>query len=140
MIKVLLSSHAHMASGMKSSLALFLSDMPALEVFDAYTDEDQRSVKDVVDTFLEKNAECELKLLVSDMFGGSVCNTMTPYSERSDVLVITGVNLSFMLDLMLSVDQGLSKEEIVQKLNNAREAMKVVEITEFAAEPADDFF
>ena len=51
MLKLFLSSHGHMASGMKSSIEIFCGQNNNLTVFDAYVDE--KNVSEQLDAFYE---------------------------------------------------------------------------------------
>lgn len=49
MVKFFLSTHGHMASGLKSSIDILLGDSSCMTVFDAYVDE--KSLEDELNAF-----------------------------------------------------------------------------------------
>ena len=55
MLRLFLSSHGHLASGMKTSLDILLGRSDSIEVFDAYIDE--CSVQEKLDAFYETVGE-----------------------------------------------------------------------------------
>ena len=70
MLKIFLSSHGSMASGMQSSLKILMGECENLTVFDAYLDES--CVQDHLDAFYETVGPEDEVLLCSDLYGGSV--------------------------------------------------------------------
>ena len=69
MLKIFLSSHGSMASGMQSSLKILMGECENLTVFDAYLDES--CVQDHLDAFYETVGPEDEVLLCSDLYGGS---------------------------------------------------------------------
>ena len=74
MLKIFLSSHGSMASGMQSSLKILMGECENLTVFDAYLDES--CVQDHLDAFYETVGPEDEVLLCSDLYGGSVNQAM----------------------------------------------------------------
>ena len=65
MLKIFLSSHGSMASGMQSSLKILMGECENLTVFDAYLDES--CVQDHLDAFYETVGPEDEVLLCSDL-------------------------------------------------------------------------
>ena len=66
MLKLFLSSHGHMASGMKSSIEIFCGENNNLTVFDAYVDE--KNVSEQLDAFYQTVGEDDQVILLSDVY------------------------------------------------------------------------
>lgn len=137
-MKLFLSTHGNMASGMKSALEILLGNTDGLEVFDAYVNEE--TVDDHIQTFLNKAGRDELKLLISDVYGGSIFQVMVNYINYDNTLVITGVNLGMLLSLMVQKDNILSITEIKGIVNESKELTRLIEIGELENIENDDFF
>ena len=135
MNKFLLITHGHMASGMKSSMDILLGNTESLTVFDAYLNEEK--VSDHVEAFYASCEEEDLKVLLSDVYGGSVCQEMTKYADRRNTVVVTGINLGFLMCLLLAGD--LDTANIDGYIAEAKEGMKRIEL-ENLAEADEDFF
>lgn len=139
MFKVFLASHAHLASGMLSSVALFTHTDGKLTTYDAYVDGVEDGLRQAIEEFLDSLEEGEDALLLSDLFGGSVNNVMAEYAVRPHTRLVAGVNLPLLVELMAldSLDDGLLSNAIEQ----ARGAMREVVMGK-APEPVndDDFF
>lgn len=142
MLKVFLASHAHLASGLKSSLLIFMSECLNLTVYDAYTEGDTTTIQEHLDAFYESVAPEDEVLLLSDIYGGSVNTAMCAYLDRPHTRLVTGVNLSFLIEVM--AENTLSDERLDQIIQTSREFLRRVELdapTESAAANSeDDFF
>lgn len=136
MLKLFLSSHGHLASGLKSSLDILLGNSSNVYIFDAYVDE--HSVQFKLDEFYRHVSEDDQVILMSDLYGGSVNHVMVTYLNHPNTTLITGVNLALVLEL--SIKQGTVSEcEIEEIVENSRRMMKVVKF-ENDALVNDDFF
>lgn len=122
LVKIFLSSHGMMASGMENSLNILLGTDERLSVFDAYTDES--SVQEKLELLYKQVKEGDQVILLSDLYGGSVNQAMSPYSERKDTILITGVNLPFMMELMLCDE--ITQDKIEELISDGRSALKRV--------------
>ena len=115
MLKIFLASHAHLASGMKSSLDLLFGECPNLRVFDAYVESDER-LTDELDTFFQMISEDDDVLLLSDIYGGSVNTQMCSYLNRPKTRLVTGINLSFLIEIAsTSVITDERLDEIIEQ-------------------------
>lgn len=144
MLKVFLSSHAHLASGLKSSLEIFMASIPNLTVYDAYVDGETSTVAEQLDAFYQGVAEGDQVLLLSDIYGGSVNTAMCAYLDRPNTRLVTGVNLPFLIEAMS--ESELSDARLDEIIENSRGFLKRVELTgdpsgqNAAANNEDDFF
>lgn len=134
-LKLFLSSHGHLASGMKTSLDILLGNSDQVSVFDAYVDE--CSVQEKLDAFYKTVSESDEVILLSDMYGGSVNQVMYTYLNKPNTRLVAGVNLACVLEL--SIQESVSDEQLEEIVERAKEMLCVVkadsvEITE------EDFF
>lgn len=136
MIKVFLSSHGHLASGMKHSLDILLGSSERIHVFDAYVDES--SVQEKLEAFLASTTEQDQVILLSDLYGGSVNQVMYTYLDRPNVHLIAGVNLALVLEIAAR-ETAFTAEELVQLVDDSRQMLRVVTLDE-PVRSSDDFF
>lgn len=134
-MKVFLATHGKMASGVKNTLDILLGNSDKLTAYDAYVDDS--SIHEVIDDFLEKVEDEETVLFLSDIYGGSVNQVMTQKAVRSNTYLVAGVNLAFVLDIMLKDD--VSAEIIDISIAESRNAMQRVELDSIDIEE-EDFF
>lgn len=137
MAKFFLSSHGHFASGIKSSVGILLGEVSSgnLTVFDAYVDE--RSLEAELDAFFDQIGEGEQAILLSDLYGGSVNNTMYTYLTRPNTTLIAGVNLALVIELLV-LNKEFSPDELEEIVGQSREAMRVVTLEQDAVNGSND--
>ncbi len=137
MIKMFISSHGHFASGIKSSVEILMGPNPRITVFDAYVDQD--SVQEHLDAFYETVGEDDDVILLSDLYGGSVNQVMYTYLTKPNTTLVAGVNLSLVLEL--AVREEISKEELLELVEQSRTMLRVVELdTGDEVKESEDFF
>ena len=137
MLKIFLSSHGHMASGIKSSLDILIGNTDKITVFDAYVDE--KNVQDVLDNFYKTVSEDDDVLLLSDLYGGSVNQVMFTYLNRPNTRLVSGVNLALVLEL--AIKETISDSELEELVETSRMMMKIVKIEALADDnDSDEFF
>ncbi len=137
MRKFFISSHGHLASGIKSSLEILLGKAENVTVFDAYLD--QRSVESEVEAFFKTVGPNDQAILLSDLLGGSVNQVLYRYLDRPNTMLAAGVNLALVLELVAMSEAPLSEEELDQLIEASRQAMtRVVLDTEEVVQ--EDFF
>ena len=137
MLKIFLSSHGHMDSGIKSSLDILIGNTDKITVFDAYVDE--KNVQDVLDNFYKTVSEDDEVLLLSDLYGGSVNQVMFTYLNRPNTRLVSGVNLALVLEL--AIKETISDSELEELVETSRMMMKIVKIEALADDnDSDEFF
>lgn len=137
MLKIFLSSHGHMASGIKSSLDILIGNTDKITVFDAYVDE--KNVQDVLDNFYKTVGEDDEVLLLSDLYGGSVNQVMFTYLNRPNTRLVSGVNLALVLEL--AIKETISDSELEELVETSRMMMKIVKMEALADDnDSDEFF
>lgn len=135
MLKIFLSSHGHLASGMKSSLDILMGDSHRITVYDAYVDE--TTVQEHLDAFYETVSEDDHVLLLSDLYGGSVNQVMFTYLTRPNTHLVAGVNLALVLEVAMK--EELSETELMEIIEQSRQMMTLVKLDSVSDEQ-EDFF
>ncbi len=139
MLKVFLASHGHLASGMKSSVDLLLGASAGLRVYDAYLNgQDDHNLEDVLKAYISELSDDDTLVLCSDLYGGSVNQQMALFLQRPHTYLVAGVNLGFILELVLKSE--INKEELVQIIEDSKNALCLVELEKIDLESVDDFF
>lgn len=137
MLKIFLSSHGHLASGMKSSVQILTGAADKITVFDAYVDQD--TVQEHLDKFYQTVGPDDQVILLSDLYGGSVNQQMYLYLNKPNTMLVAGVNLALVLEL--AVKESVTKEELKELVEQSRTMLRVVEPeTDTEEEAQDDFF
>ena len=137
MLRILISSHGHFASGMKSSVEILMGPNPRITVFDAYVDQD--SVQEHLDEFYSTVEPDDQVLLLSDLYGGSVNQVMYTYLTKPNTTLIAGVNLALVLEL--AVKEEIDPEDLEALVEQSRSMLRIVPLdTSDQEEEHDDFF
>lgn len=141
--RVLLASHGHLASGLKSSLQILTGDASAVTAIDAYVDE--TDFVPTIEEFLAASGEGDETIVFTDLLGGSVFQKVSVLlASHPGVIHVTGMNLAVVIGCLLS-DEPLTPEVVDGVVAMASDALERVEIP--GADPAnegdaadDDFF
>ena len=107
MLKIFLSSHGRFASGIRSSCEILLGAQQNLTVFDAYVDND--TVQEHLDDFYKTVSAEDQVLLCSELYGGSVNQSMT-----------------FMMNVLC--EEELSDERLEEILEESRSYLRRVNL------------
>lgn len=126
MKKVLIATHGKMASGIKRTAELLLGEMVDITTIDAYVEPDVDIEKQMEEFFERKEPE-EQVFVFTDLQGGSVNQKLLPYSADANVILITGFNLPMLLQILMA-EEPVSRSEIEEYLQEARQEMKMVSL------------
>jgi len=94
-----LAGHGDIAAGVKSATDLIIGQRAELRIAPAYTG-DTDELRAHVDGLLAEIGEEGSLILVTDLLGGSVSNTLLSYQSDPRVRHFTGMTLSLVLELM----------------------------------------
>lgn len=136
MLRLFVASHGSIASGMKSAANILLGKSDNLTAFDAYIDE--RNLKDELEKYFQSVPASDQVIMISDLFGGSVNQTMYMFLSRPNTSLIAGMNLAIVLDLSLRTE-SISQDELKEIVLQNKEALQLVELTSNEAKE-DNFF
>lgn len=115
MRKVLIASHGHLASGMKSSIEiLFGARRDDVVAVDGYVDDTDYTPQ--LQAFVDGIAPDDEALVFTDVLGGSVFQkVLLTVPSATNVFHVTNMNLPVVLSCVL-LPEGLSRDEIAEVL------------------------
>ncbi|PMD73857.1 PTS sugar transporter subunit IIA [Companilactobacillus nuruki] len=123
--KIIIASHNHMASGLKSTLEFIAGKQDNVQVLDAYVD--GSPIEENVKEMFEKTDDDTEIIVFTDMLAGSVNQKFFPYRTRSHTHIITGMNLPVVLAFALeSADKYISVDRIHEIITESRNALQYV--------------
>lgn len=122
MLHILLGSHGHLASGMKTAIEILAGKQNNLTVIDAYVD--QRNIDEELRDFFNAVQDEEQVLMLSDLYGGSVNQKMYLYLQRPNTFLVAGVNLALVLEFCMLDKISLEMLEVL--VQQAKQVQKVV--------------
>lgn len=123
--EIIIASHNHMASGLKSTLEFIAGKQNNIKVLDAYVDGSpiDQEVKKIFD-----NIPNDTEIIVfTDMLAGSVNQKFFPYRTRKHTHIITGMNLPVVLAFALeSTDKYISVDRVHKIILESQSALQYV--------------
>lgn len=140
MKKILIATHGHMASGVKSVAKILLRDDSAITAVDCYVDESDFTP--AVEAWIDAVEPEDDAIIFTDLLGGSVCNKISGmHPERRGIVHVTGFNLSLVLECLIT-SEPITVDFIDTSIQAASGMMQRVVLDEATAENEsdDDFF
>ena len=135
MREYLLASHSNMAQGVKDSLELIMGKQENVYTLCAYVQSDYDLESEII-KFIKAHASSEL-VVITDLLGGSVNNEFLRLQTEFNYYLVTGLNLTVILELVTSSNLS-AKEAIDKAVLSARKALlNCAELT--ASKSEDDF-
>ncbi len=136
-MRILLGSHGHFASGIKTALQILIGkDAEKVVVIDAYVDD--VNIDEELRRFFDETAEDETVLMLSDLYGGSVNQKMYLYLQRPHTYLVAGINLALVIELCLK--DSISAEQLKEMVEIARQMQMVVELDTSDVEDTEEDF
>lgn len=113
---------------------------PNLTVYDAYVEGEESTLLARLDDFFSKTSPDDQILLMSDIYGGSVNNTMFTYLTRPNVRLVSGINLSFLIEVATLSE--LSDETLASLVDRSRGFLREVKLDASVSngDGSEDFF
>lgn len=124
MKQILIATHGKMASGIRYSAELIVGPSDQITTIDAYVD--TSNIETQLENYFTQHANDTIFVL-TDLVGGSVNQKIIPYSKKSNVTLISGMNLSILMQIMLA-DEEITKEELSQCISDAKEELQLIHI------------
>lgn len=141
MKKVLVASHGHLASGIRSSIEILTGMADMVEAVDCYVDDSDFTPR--IQAFIDSVGPEDEAIIFTDIYGGSVFQKVVLMEpEKRGIVHATGMNLGLVIEALLGAEP-VTADSIKQSVELARATMQVVEPPSKAAdsEGSDgDFF
>lgn len=133
-MKILLVSHGDFAAGLCSTLTNFFG---ASNVYSACVTKENGTADLIAaaDKYLDEWGG-EQVVICSDIKGGSANQSVFPYIQRDNVFVVSGMNLSLVLQL--SMEDEVTSESIKEIMESAKEDMVLINELNIGAIDEDD--
>lgn len=133
-MKVLVISHGDFAAGICSTLTKFFG---ATNVYSACVTQ-ERGTADLLEKAQEflDNWGGEQVVICSDLKGGSANQAALTLLQRPDTYLISGMNLSLLLQLVM--EESVTAEKIQEMIEEAKEDMGLVSVQAVAMDEDDE--
>lgn len=120
MRRFIFASHHRLAYGFKDTANFLTNHAKKIYDINAYIQDDEKDLSEVVaDLFRQFDADDEVVVL-TDLMGGSVYQKFYPYASDK-VHVICGMNLPLAMSFLLASDDvPLTKESVLQMIEECK--------------------
>lgn len=116
MTDILIASHGHFASGLKSSIEILTGMSKKIKVIDAYVDKSDYIKQ--IDDFIAKSKRPAV--IFTDLKGGSVNQKVVlRVAKEKDIFVVTQTNLAVVLAVILDTEK-LTKQHLQDLINQSQ--------------------
>ena len=136
MKKILLATHGKLAEGLKSAITLIVGEQDDITFINAYVGD--LNFEEELVKYLAEITDEDTLIVMTDLFGGSVNQTILRKLDLNKSYLITGVNLAVLLELALMDAENISKETILQTVQSGKDQLMLVEMDE-EPEAEEDF-
>lgn len=119
MANILIATHGELAQGFYEAVKFFNDQADNIHYINAYVKND-----DFEEIFLNKVDELldESLFVFTDLPGGSVNRVVSKYISKYGYKVISGINLSILLEVAFSTEE-LNRENVEEMINASREQL-----------------
>lgn len=117
MAKIILASHGELSKGMLNSISMIVGDLAnGIETYSLYPGENPN---DYVQTLKERfQNDNNHYIIVCDIKGGSVYNSLVQTCIYDNVDILSGMNMNLVLELVLANNSG--NLDLNQVIDNAK--------------------
>ena len=137
MTDILIASHGHFASGLKSSIEILMGMSKNIKVIDAYVDKSDYMKQ--IDDFITKSTRPAV--IFTDLKGGSVNQKVVlRVAKEKDIFVVTQTNLAVVLAVLLDTEK-LTKKHLQDLVKQSQvELFQIDDDNNSLANQEEEFF
>lgn len=140
MTKVLIASHGRTASGLASTVKMFVGDMD-IQTIDAYLDGPDDTYDADIAAFIAGVGPEDAAYIFTDFYGGSVNQHVTTQligAARSNIRLIANINVPIIIDILTS-EGLLSYEELDEMIEESKTCVvKIEELFQANSDAGED--
>lgn len=123
MKKIVLASHGKLAEGFLNSLKIIIGDNDNIYTLCAYVDED-KTLSEQIEGLFDKFQSDDEVIIITDIFGGSVNNEFLRQLHNHKFYLISGMNLSLIIDLIVSNSSNDLETNIKSAVENCKSGIR----------------
>lgn len=114
--KILIATHGHLASGIKSAIGVLAGEPCEIQTIDAYTDDEPGDYTPKIEAFIASVGEGDQGFIFTDILSGSVNQRVVrsnPF-DNPNLTLVTGANL--MVVLGVALDPRIVTRDVLQEI------------------------
>lgn len=138
--KILIATHGHLASGIKSAIGILAGEPCQIDVIDAYTDDVPGDYTPAIEQFIAGVGDEDEGFVFTDILSGSVNQRVIRADSFSNpnITLVTGTNLMVVLGVALD-PRPVTREVLDEIISQASVQVVEPEPVSDASGNADDF-
>ncbi len=114
MRKILVLTHGHLATGVKSNAEILMGENDSASYIDGYID--GLSPEEEVEEWFSSLAPEDEALVFTDFLAGSTTKLMVPYIATGRVHIVTGFNMAMVLEALSGIQTASDLAEFSREL------------------------
>ncbi|NMS89088.1 PTS mannose transporter subunit IIC [Clostridioides difficile] len=126
MRKIILASHGEFSKGLLDSVKMIVGDLA--NCVSSYSLCPGQSASDFaleLEKMILEDKECEY-IILSDLYGASVCTAMLRLTNLHNVKLFSGMNLNMVLELLTRFSDKLTAEDVEELVKESRMGIQSV--------------
>lgn len=122
MRQIILATHGEMAKGIKHTLEMIIGEDKRVQSLGLMPGHHPDELKQKIETWANEKPDDEF-IILCDLFGGSVANSLMHLCTCPNIHVITGVNLGMAITLCTAAEEEPLAQLIRDSLKEAKKYM-----------------
>lgn len=124
--KVIVATHGDFAAGIQNSVRMVAGDLAdEIEIYGLYPGASAVDYAKELEKRIQEERQTQYVIL-TDIYGASVCTAMCSLTQHENVILFAGVNLSLLINLLISYPEVLDDQAVNCLVEEARQGIRKV--------------
>ncbi|CZR96424.1 PTS system fructose IIA component [Clostridioides difficile] len=126
MRKIILASHGEFSKGLLDSVKMIVGDLAnCVSSYSLYPGQSASDFALELEKIILEDKECEY-IILSDLYGASVCTAMLRLTNLHNVNLFSGMNLNMVLELLTRFSDKLTTKDVEELVKESRMGIQSV--------------
>ncbi|KPI51458.1 PTS mannose transporter subunit IIC [Clostridioides difficile] len=126
MRKIILASHGEFSKGLLDSVKMIVGDLAnCVSSYSLYPGQSASDFALELEKIILEEKECEY-IILSDLYGASVCTAMLRLTNLHNVNLFSGMNLNMVLELLTRFSDKLTTKDVEELVKESRMGIQSV--------------
>ncbi|MCC0691311.1 PTS mannose transporter subunit IIC [Clostridioides sp. ZZV14-6387] len=126
MRKIILASHGEFSKGLLDSVKMIVGDLAnCVSSYSLYPGQSASDFALELEKIILEDKECEY-IILSDLYGASVCTAMLRLTNLHNVNLFSGMNLNMVLELLTRFSDKLTTKDVEELMKESRMGIQSV--------------
>ena len=135
--KIIAASHGGLSEGIINTANMILGSVEIdLKSYCLVPGMNANEFAEDIKQAIEKEPDSEF-IILTDLYGASVCTAMTGLLKYAGVRLFTGMNINMLLALCVEYPNRLSDDDVNKIIADAKEGIKAISVSDLAEDNED---